>query len=365
VPGFTAAGQGVTFVDPYLSKRAPYYENFNFGVQQELTKGLVLSLDYAGSNGRFLPTGEGNGVNSDQLNPIYDTQLGSLLSAKATPANIAAVQKIIPTFNPAYTIGQSLRPFPQYSGVTDIYGDFGMSSYNSLQAVLVQKAQHGLSYTFNYTLSKLFDNTGTGRTAYDHSYERSLGLYDHRNNISAYAVYAEPFGKGHRFVDKLIKDYETSAIFTATSGTPLAIVGSGCVTVSSGTCEPNLTPGFVGPVRLNGDWGRGSTAAALSSTPYISSAAFSTPTAYTFGNASRTAPYGLIGPGNYNINMTLRRYFGLHEGLKLMLEIDGFNITNHTNFSNPATTLGSSSFGTITSASGASRDLQLVGRVDF
>jgi hypothetical protein len=372
VAGFTAAGQGVTFVDPYLAKRAPYYENFNFGIQQEFTPGLVLSLDYAGSAGRFLPTGMGNGPNSDQLDPMYDTLLGTLLTAKATPTNIAAVQKIIPTyqlpfptFNPAFTIGQSLRPFPQYSGVTDIYGDFGKSSYNSMQAVLVQKSQHGLSYTFNYTWSKLIDNTGTGRTSYNHQYERSASLYDHRNNVSAYFVYAEPFGKGHSFVDLLIKNYETSAIFTATSGTPLAIVGSGCVTVSAGTCEPNLNPAFAGSARINGAWGRGSTAAALSSTPFIASAAFSTPAAYTFGNASRTAPYGLVGPGNYNVNMTLRRYFGIHEGLKLMLEIDGFNITNHTNYSNPATTLGSASFGTITSASGSSRDLQLVGRIDF
>jgi hypothetical protein len=371
VPGYTAAGQGVTLVDQYLATRAPYYENFNLGVQQEYTRGLVLSLDYSGSLGRFLPTGMGNGVNSDQLDPKYDTLLGSLLTAKATPANIAAVQKIIPTyklpfptFSPAYTIAQSLRPFPQYSGVTDIYGDFGKSSYNSMQAVLVQKPQHGLSYTFNYTWSKLIDNTGTGRTAYNHAGERSLSLYDHRHNVSAYFVYQDPFGKGHSLVDKLIKDYETSAIFTATSGTPLAIVGSGCLTQSAGTCEPNINPNFSGPVRINGGNGHGLTVAQLSTTPVIAAGAFSTPAPYTFGNAVRTAPLGLIGPGNYNLNMTLRRYFGIYERAKLMLEIDAFNVTNHTNFSNPSSTQGSS-FGTITSVSGASRDLQLVGRIDF
>jgi hypothetical protein len=378
VPGFTAAGQGVTLVDQYLSKRAPYYENYNLGIQQEFTRGLVLSLDYAGSLGRFLPTGMGNGAHSDQLDPMYDTLLGSLLTAKATPANVASVQKIIPTyqlpfptFSPAYTIAQSLRPFPQYSGVTDIYGDFGKSSYNALQAVLVQKQAHGLSYTFNYTWSKLIDNTGTGRTAYNHQYERGPSLYDHRNNVSAYFVYAEPFGKGHSFVDLLIKNYETSAIFTAGSGTPLAIVASGCQVQNAGTCEPNLNPSFTGPVKINGGNGHGILASALSTTPVIAPAAFSTPVGYTFGNAARTAPYGLVGPGNYNINMTLRRYFGIYEHAKLMLEIDGFNITNHTNFSNPNTTLSNpttlagSSFGTISSVSGASRDLQLVGRIDF
>ena len=371
VAGYTGTGQGVTFVDPYLAKRAPYYENFNFGVQQQLLKQMVLSLDYTGSKGLFLETNQGNGVNSDQLNPAYNV-LGNLLSAKATAANIAAAQQILPsyslpfpTFNPAYTIGQSLRPYPQYSGVSDVYGDFGKSSYNSLQAVLSQKPRAGLSYTINYTWSKLIDNTGTGRTAYNHAYERSLSLYDHPQNISAYGVYAEPFGKGSHFADKLIRNFEISGIYTFTSGTPLAVLGSGCVTVSSGTCEPNLNPAFGGPVRINGKWGRGSTAAQLSTVPFIASAGFSTPAAYIYGNSPRTAPYGLLGPGGYNINTSLRRYFGLVENVKLMMEIDAFNLTNRTNFSNPSVTLGSTSFGTITSASNSSRDLQLVARIQF
>lgn len=165
VPGYNVQGQGVTFVDPYLSKRAPYYENFNFGVQQELAKQLTLSVDYSGSAGRFLPTGMGNGVNSDQLDPKYMSILNqytlsaaTLLSAQATPANVV-VQQYLPGYQLPYptfgggtfaTIGQSLRPYPQYSGVTDIYGDFGMSSYNSLQSVLTQKTRSGASFTVNY-----------------------------------------------------------------------------------------------------------------------------------------------------------------------------------------------------------------------
>jgi hypothetical protein len=135
--------------------------------------------------------------------------------------------------------------------------------------------------------------------------------------------------------------------------------------VNAGTCEPNINPSYTGSAKINGGTGHGITAAALSSTPVIASAAFSTPAAYTFGNAARTAPLGLVGPGNYNLNMTLRRYFGIYERAKLMLEIDAFNVTNHTNFSNPNTTLGGSTFGTISNVANSSRDLQLVGRIDF
>lgn len=368
--GYTAAGQGLTYVDPYLAKRPPYYENYNFGVQQELAKQMVLSLDYTGSKGLFLETSMGNGPDSDQLNPAYYV-LGSLLSSPANAANIAKAQAILPSytlpyanFNPTATIGQSLRPFPQYNGLTDVYGDFGKSSYNALQAVLTQKPRAGLSYTVNYTWSKLIDNTGTGRTSYNHQYERSLGLFDHPQNISAYAVYAEPFGRGNHFTDKLIKGFLVSGIYTFTSGTPLAIVGSGCVTVNAGTCEPNVNPAF-SSARLGGNYGRGTTATTLATVPYISAAAFTTPAPYTFGNSSRTAPFGLRGPGGYNINASLRRNFGIFEKLKLMMEIDAFNLTNRTNFANPSLTLGSSSFGTISGTSGSSRDLQLAARIDF
>jgi hypothetical protein len=371
--GFNTAGQGLAFVDQYLSTRAPYYMNFNFGIQQSLTQMMTVSLDYSGSNGRFLPTGAGNYANSGQLDPKYNV-LGKLLSSPANAANVAAAQAIIPSyqlpfpnFNPTFTIGQSLRPFPQYNGITDVYGDFGRSSYNSFIAVLAQKPRHGLSFTLNYTWSKLFDNTGTGRTAYHNevaTQERSLSLYNHPQNISSYAVYAEPFGKGGHFTDHLIRNFEISGIYTFTSGTPLAVTSTGCVTVLSGTCEPNLNPAFVGSARINGTYGHGYTAAQLASTPFIDKNAFSTPAAYTYGNAPRTAPYGLSSPGGYNINMSLRRSFGIFEGLKLVMQIDAINVTNHTNFNAPATGVSSSNFGTITGTNG-SRDLQLAARIDF
>ena len=379
VPGYTGNGQGVTFVDPYLSKRPPYYMNFNLGIQQELAKQLTFTLDYSGSAGRFLPTGMGNGANSDQLDPKYATMLNAstlstgksaatLLNSTATPAVVAQVQQYLPSYKlpfPTFvgTVGQSLRPFPQYSGVTDIYGDFGKSSYNSLQTTLTQRPRSGASFQVNYTWSKLIDNTGTGRNAYNHAYERSVSLYDHTHIINAYGVYQEPFGRsGSHFYNYLIRDFLISGIYNFTSGTPIAIVGTGCVTVASGTCEPNLNPNFTS-ARINGNYGRGVTAAQLSSTQYINSAAFLTPANYTYGNAPRTAPFGLRGPGGYNVNASLRRSFGIYENLKLMMELDAINLTNRTNFGNPSATLGST-FGAV-GVSGASRDLQLAARIEF
>jgi hypothetical protein len=397
VPGFTGTGQGVTFVDPYLAKRPPYYENFNVGIQQELFKQFTLNLDYSGSAGRFLPTGMGNGINSDQLEPKY-YPLQALLTAKATPATVAAAQAIIPgltipaTFNPAYTLAQALRPYPQYSGVSDIYGDFGKSSYNSMQVVVTQKQRAGLSYTLNYTWSKMIDNTGSSRSAYDHTGDRSIASYDHPQNISLYGVYAEPFGKGSHFTDYLIRGFEVSGIYRFTSGTPVAITGTGCLTQLSGTCMPFLNPNFNGPIRINGGTARGHTQAELASLQFIDPNAFLPPTGTTgiqnlpnaysnFGNLVRTAPFGLRAPGGYNVDMSLRRYFGIYERLKLMMEVDAFNLTNRTNFGGPNSGLGNETYSKVSAAapvsvptggsfgtegpSGASRDIQLVARIQF
>lgn len=80
-PGYTGSPQGVSYADPYLSRRAPYYENFNLGIEQEVWKKAVLNVNYSGSNGYFLGTGIGHGIYSNQLDPAYQTILGPAKSA--------------------------------------------------------------------------------------------------------------------------------------------------------------------------------------------------------------------------------------------------------------------------------------------
>ena len=374
-PGYTGAPNGVSYADPYLSRRAPYYENYNFGIQQELFKQTVLNVNYSGSNGHFLGTGIGHGIYSNQLDPQYNFLQG-LLTAKATPANIAATKLLLPSFklpfanfSPNATIGQALRPFAQYNGFSDVWGDMGNSNYDSLQISLSQKPRHGLSYTVNYTYSKLYDDTGTGRTAYgNNSYvEHALSTTDVPSNVSAYAVWEEPFGHGsNRFINLLIKNYAISAIYRYTSGYPIATTATGCTLVFSGTCMPSINPNFSGSARINGGYGA-NTYAVATTTPYIDANAFLAPSQYpkyTIGNAARTYAYGLRAAGHGGADMSLRRTFDIYERLKFTFQGDLFNITNSTHFGAPNAVVGNKSFGTIGSAS-SGRTAQLVGRIDF
>jgi hypothetical protein len=262
----------------------------------------------------------------------------------------------------------------------------GNSNYDALEITLNQKAQHGLSYTINYTYSKLYDDTGTGRTAYGNNayIEHALSTTDQPSNVSAYAVWEEPFGKngGNRFVNALIKNYAISGIYRYTSGYPIVPTASGCTQPFSGTCMPSINPNYSGSARINGGYGNALYSVATTTryfdpnaflapgsgstyTPGVAGSKSGTYPAYLIGNSSRTYPFGLRAPGGDDTDVSLRRTFGIYERLNLTMQADVFNLTNNVRFKAPGSAVGSSSFGLITGTANSSRDIQFSGRIDF
>ena len=119
-------------------------------------------------------------------------------------------------------------------------------------------------------------------------------------------------------------------------------------------------------MRINAHkWGKGATAAASPS--YINFNAFANAIpAYTFGNVARTAPFGLRGPVNFNLNMSVKRTIAIHDNVKLNLDVSGYNVTNSTIFNTPAVSTGTAStFGTVNGQANNSRDIQLAAKIDF
>jgi hypothetical protein len=58
----------------------------------------------------------------------------------------------------------------------------------------------------------------------------------------------------------------------------------------------------------------------------------------------------LRGPGYFDIDVALSRYFNIAEGHRLEVRFESFNVMNHTNFGNPDNNLQDSTFGVIQSA---------------
>ena len=84
---------------------------YNFGVEQQLSRSLVLNLDYVGSGGRHL-----------FIQPAANTAL------TPGPGAVSARQ-----------------PFPAYGGAFSFDENVGNSSYNGLQAELKQSTSFGLN----------------------------------------------------------------------------------------------------------------------------------------------------------------------------------------------------------------------------
>lgn len=83
---------------------------------------------------------------------------------------------------------------------------------------------------------------------------------------------------------------------------------------------------------------------------YFDTSVFSQPPAFTFGNVSRTLP-DVRTPGFVNFDFSVIKNTRLLESGNVQFRAEFFNIINHPNFGAPGTTLATSSFGVIGSAS--------------
>jgi hypothetical protein len=316
------------------------------------------------------------------------------------------------------TIGQALTWMPQFSSTTDTFGNQSANAvYHSLQLSLSKRVSHGLTFNLNYTYSHNIDDAGTQRSGWaipgnrlisgqswkQNRIDRSTSTNSVPEHLVIYGVYQSPFGKNglaadNRLVRYLAGDWTLSGIFTYTSGTPLALTSSACTSSTqptAGTCEPDLNPNYQSStIRENGSWGHGITAKTLTGgTPFIAgyvgnttpgmsaSASGTTPVpcassttpfcnanAFMFGDAPRTAPFGLRNPSVYNLNMSIRRSFNITpERVKFIFAVDCQNVTNKVTFGGIQTNINTATFGTVTTATSntASRDFQFSGRITF
>jgi hypothetical protein len=344
----------------------------------------------------------------------------SLLGATATATNVPG-GLAYSTFN--NKVDQALLAFPQYSGVTDQLDSIGNANYNALQLSMVQRLSHGITFMVNYTYSKTIDDIGTFRTGYAipagalagssqawpiDRIERSRSTQDQTQNLVITSTYDLPFGAGHigggnPIVRNIVGGWRISDIVTYAGGNPLAIIGGSATCTApggEGTCMPVYTPGFSGSARQNGGWGHGATrngnagtvaaSTELNAIQYINPAAFSSASAFAnpnctasgtacngmvLGNTARTAPYGLRGPGNYDIDGDLRRTFDIWKDgrVKFIFEANVFNAVNHVWFGSSAatadgsigSTTGSSTFGAVTGQANAPRQWQMAGHITF
>jgi len=277
------SGGAVTYGDP--NSKPPLYQNWNLSIQRALTPSMVLTVAYVGSKGSRL-AGAPRALWSNQIDPKY-LALGNLLNSTANPANVAAAALIIPGVALPYanfsgTIGQMLRPFPQYNSIADVYGNDGQSNYHALQTSFQQRLWKGLIFNANYTFSKALGTINGARTAY--LQERTLSTTDQPHVFNAFYSYELPFGKnrmfdtGNKVVNAIVGGWTLSGLTRYATGTPLSVTATCTLPFAVTTCYARINPNFTGPIRINGAYGSGNVMGpAANQTKYIDPAAFLAP----------------------------------------------------------------------------------------
>ena len=364
--------QTVTFGDPKYGGKAPYYEDWTFNIQHSITPNTVVSVAYSASAGHWLPGAGVAGPFTNQI-PTKYLPLQSLLTQTLSATTLAQAQALFPNIGIPFpnftgTIGQALKPFPQYNGISDPWLDVGNSTYNSLQISLNRRLSHGLTYMINYTFSKELDDLSGVRDPDKDFLEKAPGTIDHPQVASATFVYQLPFGVGHtwnsgnRVLRAAISNWQFAGIFTFSSGAPLTITGT-CTGggVIDALCVPNYAPNFTGSVWQNGTPGTGN----LATTPYLNKAAFVDPAPYTAGNVARSAAFGLFAPHNADFDLSVRKEFAPLERVRLAFQADAFNLNNAVHFAAPGLGIDSATFGIFSAMANQPRKLQFSARVTF
>jgi hypothetical protein len=307
-------------------------QQVNLGVQQQITSSSSVTISYVGSFARHLAIGI----------PIDNPLPG--------PGNI-----------------QTRRPFnamyPNVQGITE-EESIGNGAYNSLQVSFIQRASHGLLFGANYVWAHALNNSGgdggaDGVVPQDPNNFRAdwgSASNDVKNRANIYGTYELPFGPNKPFlnddtiVDRyLVGGWQVNAISLLQSGYPFTVATTGSPTNTGQAGRANVVPG-VNPLPAH-----------QSINEWFNPAAFSIPTNYNYGDAARNS---LIGPANINLDLTAAKRIPL-ERANLQFRAEFFNALNHSQFSIPASTIGSAGVGTITSTSHAARQIQFVLKLEF
>ena len=264
-----------------------------------------------------------------------------------------------------------LRPFPQYSGVTDVYGNVAGSTYHSLQLTLEKRrSDDGLTVSFNYTFSRTEDNLAA-RTGYDFDQDWAVGVNDQPHVWNAMVVYNMPFGaegkpgsgnRGRPGDRQGLAGLRHHAVPIGPSARHRSAPPATCRTPARATRISTRTS--AGPVRINGDYGDGDV---LGTNPptYIDRNAFQSPAAvhvrqHAADARARSAQPELLQPGSQR-----PARFPDRAATRLGFGVDVFNLFNNVVFGGIQTNITNANFGRVSSQTNTPRVGQIKVRLDF
>jgi Carboxypeptidase regulatory-like domain/TonB-dependent Receptor Plug Domain len=305
-----------------------YVATWNMNIQRQLTKSLALTVGYVGSSGVHLahPIADVN-----EVPPSLVTWNGTNLIFPV-PAKGQKIQKINPNF-----------------GLISEENWDGHSSYDALQANLVQRPIRGLTYQLAYVWSKSIDNgsstfteggesanSAAGSYAFDPQINRGVSDFNTPQHFVANFLYDIPVPSAvaaHRLANALIGGWQIGGIYTRQSGEPFTLkIGSD--EADTGNTDAATITGAERPNYVNAP-GCSPDAVTSNISSYIKTQCFAFPAPGVLGNLGRNT---LRMPVFNDLDFSVFKNQNVWgEKLKAQFRVEIYNILNNVNMQ--ATTL--------------------------
>jgi hypothetical protein len=304
--------------------RMPTVHNYSLQLQYQVMANTVFTFGYQGSRGHnlFAPP-----LNLNRVDPFTGQMPIPGFAGRAGGA--------------IYMIGMT------NSG----------STYHAMIAEIERRFYKGLQFRFNYTWSKLLDDSSGGinfpipnnsfnnasadvpltrnQNPYNLALEKGLSSTDTPHIFNMVGFWELPFGRGKRFltgggwVNQLVGDWQWSTLGKVRSGYPMSVTlgrsNSLDTGIPGGALRPDLIPGV--PLR-NPDW----TPENALFTPFVNPRAFAWPAPGQYGNAARN--YAARLPWVRTFDMSLSKRIRPFENGRRFFELraEFFNVFNIRNY---------------------------------
>ncbi|MGH9163267.1 MAG: TonB-dependent receptor domain-containing protein [Vicinamibacteraceae bacterium] len=349
----TLVGRGFSYGNP--DRVIPRVHQFSFGVQHELPGRLVLDVSYVGSRTRELPVAKGiNEVSAAALemgdallDPVANPFEGLLPGTELDEATVPRQQL--------------LRPFPQFTGITEEKRSIGVSDYDALQLRLEKRLSRGLQFLVSYTFSKSMEEVGYLNAQDDWGdLARVVTERDAPHRLQVSATYQLPFFAGQGGMrEALLGGWQVNAIVVAQSGLAVDAPDNAVWTGVDPRLDNPSRDRWFNTCTESLEGARENCASVDEPVVWQVQAPFTLRALSTRLSQIRTSRPALV-------DFSVFKTFALGPRLRLQVRAEAFNLFNTPWFDSPETDLTERDFGTVTpTQENDPRNVQLGVRLTF
>jgi len=348
-PVFPAYGTYLP-VPPNLNTTIQY--SWNASLQRQITQSWFASATYLGNHIIHI-------WNAVELNPgtfvpgnCLAGQLGLTAPGLCTQASNLNQRRVLNRTVPGTQLGYLTQ-----------YDDGGTQGYNGLLLSSTWRLHNNVSANANYTWSHciglpLITLLNPGANYIHQGFGQNSGVADRnadggdcaqdRRQVANITLVAQTPKFSNRFARIAGSGWTFASTVVVRSGAPLTIVTGATDTTtgfggnSPGTQRPNLLlTDTASPTQ-----GQSCGSPGAFCVQWLNPKAFAAPSPGTFGNLGQSS---VLGPGFWQWDGAISRQFQVHEGQRVEIRFEGFNITNSFHPGNPGLSTGSANtFGVIT-----------------